>query len=137
MVFDAAGHLFFGIFDYVSAPHALASLATARPVLTLRVSHCCGRQTGIAVWDPTTPMATQQVFVSSAVGMQWVDTFAFGDGDVLVFTSNRLQLYFNVSGTPDARRAFPTCASCIMCVGKGAGLECARFERSVARRCSC
>ena len=41
-------------------------------------------------------MATQQVFVSNAVGMQWVDTFAFGEGDELVFTSNRLQLYFNV-----------------------------------------
>ena len=60
------------------------------------------------MWDPATPLSTQKVFVNDSVGMQWVDTFAFGSDDTLVFTTNRLQLYFNV------RRCGPYCrlASC-------------------------
>lgn len=55
-----------------------------------------GSLTGDAImqWDACTDFATQSVFVSDVTEMQWPDTFAFGEPGQLIFTTNRLQMFF-------------------------------------------
>jgi hypothetical protein len=49
-------------------------------------------------WQPGTDLATASVVVlRNPSTVQWVDTFGFGDNGTLLFTTNKLQLFFTLT----------------------------------------
>jgi hypothetical protein len=52
---------------------------------------------GLALWDTAKPFTTasQTVVAVDPVALDWIDTFAFDGQNGLLFSSNRLALYFN------------------------------------------